>query len=209
VPAPARRILLSCAAFAALALPASASAAACPGADVAPTDPAAAGATLCLLNAARADYDLPALSRSAPLDAAAGGYAQDMVDGRFFDHVSPDGSTMLQRIKAAGWVPAGAWTAGENIAWGSAELGSPARIVDSWLHSAGHRANILNGAFAEIGIGIASGAPQLGVRAVAGTYVTDFASRGGATAAKKKPPVARCALAKRARHGSTRRCARR
>ena len=70
-----------------------------------------------------------------------------MVDRRFFDHVSPGGGTMMDRLHAAGWNPGGAWSAGENIAWGSGELGTPARIVDAWMHSAGHRANILNRAF--------------------------------------------------------------
>jgi hypothetical protein len=130
-----------------------------------------------------------------------------MVDQRFFDHVSPDGSTMLQRIKAAGWVAApGSWTVGENIAWGSGSLATPVSIVDGWMHSAGHRANILNGSFAEIGIGIAAGAPRSGISGEAATYVTDFGSRGAAGAAAAaapapapKKPVARCATKASAR----------
>jgi uncharacterized protein YkwD len=195
VPARARPVLLSCGALLALALPAPALAA-CAGGDAVPGDAAAIAATLCLVNEQRAAQHLPALVRSAPLDAAADGYAREMVRRRFFDHVSPDGTTLLQRIKASGWLAAsGSWTVGENIAWGSGGLGTPASIVDSWMQSAGHRDNILNGAFAEIGIGIAPGAPMTGVRGAAGTYVTDFGSSGAATAAgtKPKPPVARCA----------------
>ncbi|HEV7750575.1 MAG TPA: CAP domain-containing protein [Baekduia sp.] len=203
MPTHARRLLLSFGALLALALPAPAMAA-CSGDDVAPSDPGAVAATLCLLNEQRAAQHLPALTQSSPLDRAAGGYAGAMVDQRFFDHVSPGGSTLLQRIKAAGWVAAsGSWTVGENIAWGSGSLGTPASIVDGWMHSAGHRANILNGSFAEIGIGIAEGAPRGGVGGEAGTYVTDFGSRGEASAAAAAPapkkPVARCATKASAR----------
>jgi uncharacterized protein YkwD len=199
----ARRILLSCGVLAALALPAPALAA-CDGAAAAPSDAAATAATLCLLNEQRAAHGLPAFVESTPLDSASSDYARDMVDRGFFDHVSPGGGTMMDRIKASGWVAAtNAWTVGENIAWGSGDLGTPASIVDGWMHSAGHRANILNGSFAEIGIGIAAGAPRPGIDG-GGTYVTDFGSRGTATAASAKPkkPTARCAT-KASIHGHT------
>jgi uncharacterized protein YkwD len=179
------------AATAALALGAPSALAACANTDVAPGDPAAVGATLCLLNQQRENRGLGSLTESSALKRAADRYASDMVARRFFDHVSPGGGTFMDRIKAAGWVASGSWTAGENIAWGSGSLGTPASIVDGWMHSAGHRANILNGAFTQIGIGIAEGAPQAGVED-AGTYVNEFT--GGS--AKKR--------AKRASRASTR-----
>jgi uncharacterized protein YkwD len=188
-----RRILAPlAAATAVLALGAPSAVAACANADAAPGDPAAVDATLCLLNKERTSRGLGALSESSALEKAADRYAADMVSRRFFDHVSPGGGTFMDRIRAAGWVASGSWTAGENIAWGSGSLGTPASIVDGWMHSAGHRANILNGAFTQIGIGIAAGAPQAGVDH-GGTYVTDFA--GGAK--------------KRAKRASTRAAARR
>jgi uncharacterized protein YkwD len=193
VPALVRRILAPLAAASAvLALAAPSALAACAGDDVAPGDAGAAAATLCLLNQQRAAHGLGPFSGSAVLDKAADGFAQDMVARRFFDHVSPGGGTFMDRIKAAGWVAGGSWSAGENIAWGSGSLATPAEIVDGWMHSPGHRANILNGSFTQIGIGIAAGAPQAGVRD-AGTYVTDFTSGGGA-----KRPAARCASKARA-----------
>lgn len=188
-----RRILAPLAATTALMATGAPSAlAACANTGVAPGDPAAVDATLCLLNQERSSRGLEPLSESSALEKAADRYAADMVARRFFDHVSPGGGTFMDRIKAAGWLPSGSWTAGENIAWGSGELGTPASIVDGWMHSAGHRANILNGGFTQIGIGIADGAPQAGVDD-AGTYVTDFAGGG----AKKRP-------AKRAGARSTR-----
>jgi uncharacterized protein YkwD len=184
-----RRILPVALVVAASAASAPSALAACGDADAPAASPGAVSATLCLLNEQRAAHGLRAFSESTVLDRAAGGYAQDMVDDGFFDHVSPSGGTMLERIKSAGWVPAGAWTAGENIAWGSGTLSTPASIVDGWMHSAGHRANILNGSFGQIGIGIAAGAPQ-DVEGAAGTYVTDFT--GGSSSAKRA--VAKCAV---------------
>jgi uncharacterized protein YkwD len=208
-----RHLLASVTAVAVSAVFAPAALAACAGGDVAPTDPGAVAATLCLLNAERTERGLDPLAASGPLDKAADGYAQDMVARRFFDHVSPGGGTMMDRIKAAGWVAAGSWSAGENIAWGSGELGTPAAIVDGWMHSAGHRANILTGSFTQIGIGIAGGAPASDIPGVAGTYVTDFTSGGTAGSAsvpaKPKRPAVRCATKASAKAHSTRRGPRR
>lgn len=209
-----RRLLLPAGAVLALALPAPALAA-CTG-DAAPSSAAAVAATLCLVNEQRGAQGLPALTESASLDAAAVDFARDMVRRRFFDHISPGGGTMMDRIKASGWVAAsGSWAAGENIAWGSGDRATPAAIVDAWMHSADHRANILNRSFAEVGIGVAAGAPQAGITGGAGIYVTDFATRGQAStaASRSRQPVARCAT-KASRHGrparrTSRRCVKR
>ena len=136
-----------------------------------------------------------------------------MVKRRFFDHVSPGGGTMMDRIKAAGWAPSGSWSAGENIAWGSGSLATPASIVNGWMHSAGHRANILNGSFSQIGIGIAAGAPQGGIRG-GGTYVTDFTSgervsRGQAPGSPLRDPCPQLAACNHARPHRPRRAPRR
>jgi uncharacterized protein YkwD len=193
-----RRILVPFAAVVACLAVAPGAWAACANEDVAPSDPAAVAATLCLLNVQRSQHGLGAFSESAVLDKAAAAYARRMVADEFFDHVSPDGGTFMDRIKAAGWTPSGSWTAGENIAWGSGSLGTPASIVDSWMHSPGHRANILNGAFGAIGIGIAEGAPQSGIPGEAGTYVNDFTSPIATTASSKRTAV-KCATKAQAR----------
>jgi uncharacterized protein YkwD len=215
VPALVRRILAPLiAASAVLALAAPSALAACANDDAGPGDAGAVAATLCLLNEQRTTHGLSAFSESTVLGQAADDFAQDMVRRRFFDHVSPGGGTFMDRIKAAGWVASGSWSAGENIAWGSGSLATPASIVNGWMHSPGHRANILNGSFTRIGIGIEDGAPQSGVRD-AGTYVTDFTSGGGAGAGVAKRPAARCASKARARvaligqRTAVKRCARR
>ena len=169
-------ILFACSA--AVALPATASAAtSCPGAGRSPAQlgpGAARAATLCLLNRERAAHGLRALRFDGRLTRAAQGHSNDMVAHRYFAHESRSGSPFSARIKHTGWTRhRRSWTVGENIAWGTRGRATPRSIVASWMHSAGHRANILNGRFHVIGIGIATGTPNGGGGA---TYSTDFGS---------------------------------
>jgi uncharacterized protein YkwD len=133
--------------------------------------PQMSAAILCLLNAERAAKGLPALKSNGALGKAARAWANRMVAARFFAHESGH-STPLSRIKKTGYVH-GSWSIGENIAWGSGGLATPRAIVNGWMHSPGHRANILHAAFHDIGIGIRLGAPGAGLSGGA-TYVTDF-----------------------------------
>jgi uncharacterized protein YkwD len=172
-------VLAAIAAGAPLALPATAPAApGCRGANLAPSPARTAQArqaTLCLLNRERARYGLPRLHQHRSLTSAARTYARQMVHQRFFNHVSPAGSTLSQRIKRTHYLRhTRGWALGENLAWGSFGAATPARIVNAWMHSAGHRANILNRSFREVGIGIAVGAPTGGSGA---TYVNEFGRR--------------------------------
>ncbi|RMI30185.1 CAP domain-containing protein [Nocardia stercoris] len=74
-----------------------------------------------------------------------------MRDQGFFSHTDPDGTDPGDRIAAAGYT----WQAyGENIAQGQADANA---VVTAWMNSPGHRANILNCGFTQIGIGIADG----------------------------------------------------
>jgi uncharacterized protein YkwD len=98
-----------------------------------------------------------------------------MVARRFFAHEAGR-STVQSRIKKTGYIR-GNWSLGENIAWGSGALATPQAIVNGWMHSPGHRANILRGQFKDIGIGIRLGAPGQGLSGGA-TYVTDFGRHG-------------------------------
>ena len=65
---------------------------------------------------------------------------------------------------------------GENLAWGSGERSTPRSIVRAWMNSAGHRHNILNGRFREIGIGVVDSSPVSTANRGA-TYTTTFGSR--------------------------------
>jgi len=138
----------------------------------------AADATLCLLNRERTRRGLAALRLNAKLGRAARAHSLDMVRRTYFEHESKDGRSPFQRMLATRYVPKGAaWTLGENIGWGTEELAQPAALVKAWMDSPGHRQNILNPRFREVGIGIALGVPVRD-RSLDGqrgaTYTTDF-----------------------------------
>jgi uncharacterized protein YkwD len=138
--------------------------------------PAGKAMTLCLLNYERAQAGLSPLVENRLLDGASERHSADMEARTFFEHVNPDGVDPQTRIASAGYIPPGGWT-GENIAWGNGALVSPASIMDDWMHSPGHRENILRPAFREVGIGITLGrAPRASAdRSLrAATYTTDF-----------------------------------
>ena len=174
--------VLGTAIVASLTLSAStAHAAGCTGASLLPalaSVPTAKAATLCLLNEERAARGLPALSAEPELESAAGGYAQAMVKGRFFSHVSPGGQTIADRL--ASYVgSAQDWATGENLAWGNNALATPSSIVKTWMGSDGHRQNILSERYDEVGVGIAGGTPSGGLPAISATYVAAFGTRSG------------------------------
>jgi len=173
--------LLACLA---LAMPAAASAAApCADASLMPDGTnivRVKSATLCLLNGERQARGLAPLSSNGQLGKAAQSFSANMVRQRFFDHVSPSGSTLDSRVRGGTSYLRGSirsWSLGENIAWGSGELATPAQIVTSWMHSAGHRRNILDRRFRHIGIGVVTGAPDDALGQPAATYTTDFGQR--------------------------------
>jgi uncharacterized protein YkwD len=126
--------------------------------------------TLCLLNERRAKAGLGPLRAEARLELAAQRYATAMVERKFFDHVEPGGLDPQDRILMAGYPSNNAWT-GENLAWGNGSESAPAEIVDTWMHSPGHRRNILRAEFVEIGIGVELAVPN---RKPGATYVTTF-----------------------------------
>jgi uncharacterized protein YkwD len=131
-------------------------------------------ATLCLLNRERARYRLRPLRLNDKLGSAAGRHSREMVDRRYFSHDSPDGTSCVQRMLDTHYVPPRtSWWLGENIGWGSATLAQPAALVRMWMNSPGHRANILDPHFRDVGIGIEPGVPVHGVGGGA-TYTTDF-----------------------------------
>ena len=75
-----------------------------------------------------------------------------MADNRYFSHTSPTYGSPFQMIKNFG---ISYRTAGENIAAGQR---TPKAVVDAWMNSSGHRANILNASYTQIGVGyVASG----------------------------------------------------
>ena len=134
-------------------------------------------ATVCLLNRRRARRGLARLRGDALLRRAAKRHSLDMVRRDYFDHVSPGGSTLTDRLLGAGFGlrARASWVAGENLAWGMGSSATPRAIVRMWMNSPPHRRNVLGPRFRRVGIGIALGAPQ----PVAGRAATYTAVFGG------------------------------
>ena len=102
-----------------------------------------------LVNKERAKYGLSALKSNASLANVATIKSQDMIDKNYFDHTSPTYGSPFDMMKQFG---ISYKTAGENIAMGQK---TPTEVVNAWMNSPGHRANILNENFTQIGVGVA------------------------------------------------------
>ena len=100
-----------------------------------------------LVNEARAKQGLQPLTYNWELSRVARYKSRDMKDHRYFSHTSPVYGTPFEMMKNFGITYR---TAGENIARGQK---TPKAVVDAWMNSSGHRANILNPSFTQIGVG--------------------------------------------------------
>jgi hypothetical protein len=107
-------------------------------------------------NAQRGSNGLGALALNGQLNAAAQAKANDMAARDYWSHNTPDGATPWTFIVRAGY---GYQAAGENLAYG---FGSSSDTISGWMNSAEHRANILNGNYADVGFGIANAANYQG-----------------------------------------------
>ncbi|MEV6314889.1 CAP domain-containing protein [Streptomyces sp. NPDC051776] len=108
-----------------------------------------------LINAKRTQAGCQPLRVSRRLSQAAGGHADTMAKSGILSHTAPDGSRPSTRAVRAGY---DGWSAiGENIARGQA---SPAEVTQDWMNSPGHRANILNCSYEEVGVGVREGGPN-------------------------------------------------
>ncbi len=107
-----------------------------------------------IVNQKRAESGLEPLTECSTLDQSAQLHSQDMNARDFFDHTNPDGKSPSDRIRLTGFFgnAKSRWT-GENIAAG---FNDAASVMAAWMKSPGHRANILNAKFTQLGIGIAS-----------------------------------------------------
>jgi uncharacterized protein YkwD len=102
-----------------------------------------------LVNAERAAAGVAPLAVDTRLAAAAQAHSDDQAATLTMSHTGSNGSTLADRINAAGypWI-----TIGENVAAGQP---TAAAVVAAWMGSTGHRANILNASYAHLGVGVA------------------------------------------------------
>jgi hypothetical protein len=122
-----------------------------------------------LVNVERATQGLHPLSYDHHLATAARDHSEDMGLQGYFSHTSLDGRTVPDRITAAGYFYN---TYGENIAAGQP---TPEDVIDAWMLSSGHRANILNPNFCDIGVGYA----YLGESTYRHYWTQDFGRKTG------------------------------
>ncbi|MGR8008019.1 CAP domain-containing protein [Streptomyces hypolithicus] len=115
---------------------------------------AAEAAVLSLVNQERSKAGCSPVRADNDLAALAGNFSEDMAARDFFDHTDPDGAAPWDRAERAGITG----LAAENIARGQSDAQS---VMDSWMNSEGHRANILNCEYKTLGVGVhmASGGP--------------------------------------------------
>lgn len=147
----------------------------CPNSDVLPTlttRTKVRAATLCLLNEVRRAAGLRTLRSLRSLRRIAAQHSRDMVTRRYFDHTEPPNRTLLSRLHTIRW----AGSAGENIGYGTAYYATARAMLWAWMHSTGHRVNILDGEFRWVGIAISLGAPSSN-SPFGATYTTDFGGR--------------------------------
>jgi uncharacterized protein YkwD len=137
-------------------------------------------AILCLVNKERDKAGLGDLDRDRKLQRAAQRHTNQMDGTGCFDHECGGEAALDSRLRGVGYLAGGLtqWAFGENIAWGMYEQGTPESIVNAWMNSSGHRANILSRSFKEIGVGFRVGTPS-GGGAPGGIYTTDFGLRVG------------------------------
>jgi uncharacterized protein YkwD len=165
-------------------------------------------ATVCLVNEERTSRGLVALSDNSDLANAAQGHSAEMQQRSYFAHDSANGSPFDSRIFASGYVTpnqkgVASWGIGENLAWGSLQLGTAQALDTAWMNSPEHRANILNPTFREVGAGVVLGSPK--DPSAGGVIVThDFGFVSAARSPKKKcnkkrKSAKRCSRVRRAR----------
>ena len=134
-------------------------------------------AVLCLVNKERARNGEAPLELSVELEQAAESHSREMVSADYFQHVSPSGQTPAERIKSTGYIPSATdgYVIGENLAWGTLDLAAPQAIVEAWIASPEHLANILEGQYRDTGLGIVPSAPESLAEGQSGAvYTEDF-----------------------------------
>jgi len=127
----------------------------CPGQSDAGAAPAAQEATMeCMINYTRSKAGHGSLADAAKLDTSANDKADDILQCDDFSHTAC-GRSFTYYFDQIGYIVGAntCYRVGENIAWGSGDLGTVRSIADAWIHSPEHLANMLSDSFSQFGVG--------------------------------------------------------
>jgi uncharacterized protein YkwD len=130
-----------------------------------------------LHNKARTERGLQALCIHPALTKAARAHSQEMLDKDYTSHDSFNGESVKQRLQRFGYTFSGYsyYVYGENITYGGGTRGAPGERFKWWMSSSGHRANILNSKFRQVGIGVRTGTWKSYTNTT--MYTVDFGTR--------------------------------
>ena len=134
-------------------------------------------ATACLINEVRASHHLRKLHSDARLAVSAIRYSQRLVANRFFAHVDAITHSTIETRDRGYTAGAAIWALGENLAWATGARSTPRQILAMWMASPGHRENLLDPQWNDLGVGVALGTP---VGASGATYSAEFGVRAKA-----------------------------
>jgi uncharacterized protein YkwD len=136
--------------------------------------PLVRASVLCLINTERAQHGKEPLQPDPHLEAAAESHGKEMLAVDYFAHVAPSGLTPVERIAQNGYLPNSevGYVLGENLAWGTLTLATPEAIVNAWIASPEHLANILEGRYRDTGIDVEPQVPSSLAEGVEGALYT-------------------------------------
>jgi uncharacterized protein YkwD len=167
----------------ALIAAAPAAASSCVGADIEAAGLAQTeleSAVVCLINEQRANAGVRPVRTHGSLRQAAAGHSNEMVQDGYFEHTSPSGRTFIDRISNTGYTRGTRrWLVGENLVWGSGSQSTPQSMVEAWMGSPAHRANLLRGRFREVGVAAARGTPFDAAESNGVTISSEYGFRTG------------------------------
>jgi uncharacterized protein YkwD len=143
----------------------------------------------CMSNFARERMGMGQLGDAADLNRSARDKSDDILRCDSFSHYAC-GRQFTYWMQRVGYIPAQCWRAGENLAWGTGDLGTVRAIFRAWIHSPEHRENIL-GPYDQIGVALAVG--SLDGRSDVHVWTQHFGSHCGQPTASAAPRLARLA----------------
>jgi uncharacterized protein YkwD len=154
----------------------------CPGSGLSPTAANArkvAKATLCLIDIRRASRGRSQLRANSTLVHIADRQVLKMLHMDYFADIGPTGQTPLSLVAASPYPKRGAWfSVGQNLAWGTGEDTSPARIVAAWMTDPPHRKIMLDPRYRDAGVAALPATPAVvGTGEQGATYAMEFGVR--------------------------------